>query len=284
MTDQDFQTFLGTQPLDADVRAYYRDIARFPRLSKEEEITVAKRIEAGDESAKDEMVRSNLRLVIYIAKKYVGRGLHFMDLIQEGNLGLLQAVEKFDYRRNCKFSTHATWWIRQAIQQAIYNRVQPVRVPVCAQERVKTAHQNLCKLYQELGRTPTRGEVVDRIGDDAIEAERILKLHDSVCLDEPMLTSEGKCFFIRDLIPDTQQPLLDDLIESQKYERLYDVLDTLPEREKIILKGRYLEERILQSIGEELGLTDERVRQLETKAIRSMKHPKRRRSLQEVMV
>jgi RNA polymerase primary sigma factor len=271
--------------LDDPVRMYLKEIGRVDLLKAEEEIALAKRIEAGDESAKRELVEANLRLVVSIAKRYVGRGMLFLDLIQEGNLGLMKAVEKFDYRKGYKFSTYATWWIRQAITRAIADQARTIRIPVHMVETINKLIRISRQLLQELGREPTAEEIA---GEMDIEPERVREImkisQEPVSLETPIGEEEDS--HLGDFIPDEEAREPSDaasfaLLKGQ----LESVLHTLTPREEKVLRLRFgLDDgraRTLEEVGQVFGVTRERIRQIEAKALRKLRHPKRSASLKD---
>ena len=271
--------------LDDPVRMYLKEIGRVDLLKAEQEIDLAKRIEAGEESAKRELVEANLRLVVSIAKRYVGRGMLFLDLIQEGNLGLMKAVEKFDYRKGYKFSTYATWWIRQAITRAIADQARTIRIPVHMVETINKLIRISRQLLQELGREPTAEEIADEMDIDADRVREIMKIsQEPVSLETPIGEEEDS--HLGDFIPDEEAREPSDaasfaLLKGQ----LENVLHTLTPREEKVLRLRFgLDDgraRTLEEVGQVFGVTRERIRQIEAKALRKLRHPKRSASLKD---
>ena len=269
------------------VKMYLKDIGKVPLLSAEEEIELAKRMEAGDEAAKKKLAESNLRLVVSIAKRYVGRGMLFLDLIQEGNLGLLKAVEKFDYRKGYKFSTYATWWIRQAITRAIADQARTIRIPVHMVETINKVTRVSRDLLQKLGREPLPEEVGEVMGLPKERVQEIMKIaQEPVSLETPIGEEEDSHlgYFIQDeSIPTpveaTNQTLL--------HEQLDDVVSTLTEREQRVIKLRFGWDdgrpRTLEEVGKEFNVTRERIRQIEAKALRKLRHPNRSRKLKDFL-
>ena len=269
------------------VKMYLKDIGKVPLLSAEEEIELAKRMEAGDEMAKKKLAESNLRLVVSIAKRYVGRGMLFLDLIQEGNLGLLKAVEKFDYRKGYKFSTYATWWIRQAITRAIADQARTIRIPVHMVETINKVTRVSRDLLQKLGREPLPEEVGEVMGLPKERVQEIMKIaQEPVSLETPIGEEEDSHLgdFIQDeSIPTpveaTNQPLL--------HEQLDEVVSTLTEREQRVIKLRFGWDdgrpRTLEEVGKEFNVTRERIRQIEAKALRKLRHPNRSRKLKDFL-
>ena len=269
------------------VKMYLKDIGKVPLLSAEEEIELAKRMEAGDEMAKKKLAESNLRLVVSIAKRYVGRGMLFLDLIQEGNLGLLKAVEKFDYRKGYKFSTYATWWIRQAITRAIADQARTIRIPVHMVETINKVTRVSRDLLQKLGREPLPEEVGEVMGLPKERVQEIMKIaQEPVSLETPIGEEEDSHLgaFIQDeSIPTpveaTNQTLL--------HEQLDEVVSTLTEREQRVIKLRFGWDdgrpRTLEEVGKEFNVTRERIRQIEAKALRKLRHPNRSRKLKDFL-
>lgn len=273
--------------LDDPVRMYLKEIGRVPLLTSSEEVELAKRMEAGDEEAKRRLVEANLRLVVSIAKRYVGRGMLFLDLIQEGNLGLMKAVEKFDFRKGFKFSTYATWWIRQAITRAIADQARTIRIPVHMVETINKLVRVTRQLLQELGREPTPEEVAEEMG---MPVERVHEIHkiaqEPVSLETPIGEEEDS--HLGDFIPDDDAPApADAAAYALLREQLDDVLSTLTLREQKVLRLRFgLEDgrsRTLEEVGQEFGVTRERIRQIEAKALRKLRHPSRSKWLKDFL-
>ena len=268
---------------DDPVRMYLKGIGQVDLLDKEEEVALAKRIEAGDEKAKSQLVEANLRLVVSIAKKYVGKGMSFLDLIQEGNMGLMKAVEKFDYTKGYKFSTYATWWIRQAITRAIADQGRTIRVPVHMVEKINKLIKIQRQLLQEKGREPTPEEIAEEMDISADKVSEIKKIaQESVSLDTPIGEEEDSS--LGDFIEDTKTPEPSSTVSKNLLkEQLDTVLDTLTDREKRILELRFgIEDgrpRTLEEVGKEFGVTRERIRQIEAKALRKLRHPTRSKKL-----
>ncbi|HHW56973.1 MAG TPA: RNA polymerase sigma factor RpoD [Clostridia bacterium] len=273
--------------IDDPVRMYLKEIGKIPLLTPEEEIELAKRIEQGDEEAKKRLIEANLRLVVSIAKRYVGRGMLFLDLIQEGNLGLLKAVEKFDYRKGYKFSTYATWWIRQAITRAIADQARTIRIPVHMVETINKLIRVQRQLLQELGREPTPEELAKEMGMPEEKVREIMKIaQEPVSLETPIGEEEDS--HLGDFIPDEDAPAP---AEAAAYtmlkEQLMDVLDTLTPREEKVLRLRFgLDDgraRTLEEVGKEFNVTRERIRQIEAKALRKLRHPSRSKKLKDFL-
>lgn len=273
--------------IDDPVRMYLKEIGRVSLLSADEEIELAKRMEKGDEEAKRRLAEANLRLVVSIAKRYVGRGMLFLDLIQEGNLGLIKAVEKFDYVKGFKFSTYATWWIRQAITRAIADQARTIRIPVHMVETINKLIRVSRQLLQELGRDPTPEEIA-KVMDIPVERVReIMKIaQEPVSLETPIGEEEDS--HLGDFIPDEDAPAP---AEAASFillkEQLEEVLDTLTPREEKVLRLRFgLDDgrtRTLEEVGQEFGVTRERIRQIEAKALRKLRHPSRSKKLKDYL-
>ena len=273
--------------IEDPVRMYLKEIGKVPLLSAEEEIELAKRMEEGDEEAKKRLAEANLRLVVSIAKRYVGRGMLFLDLIQEGNLGLIKAVEKFDYRKGYKFSTYATWWIRQAITRAIADQARTIRIPVHMVETINKLIRVSRQLLQELGREPTPEEISKEMNMPVDRVREILKIsQEPVSLETPIGEEEDS--HLGDFIQDDNVPVPADAAAfTLLREQLGEVLDTLTEREQKVLKLRFgLEDgraRTLEEVGKEFNVTRERIRQIEAKALRKLRHPSRSRKLKDYL-
>jgi RNA polymerase primary sigma factor len=269
------------------VRMYLKEIGRVDLLSAEEEINLAKRIEDGDEEAKRRLAEANLRLVVSIAKRYVGRGMLFLDLIQEGNMGLIKAVEKFDYRKGYKFSTYATWWIRQAITRAIADQARTIRIPVHMVETINKLIRVQRQLLQDLGREPSPEEIAEEMDLTPEKVREILKIaQEPVSLETPI--GEEDDSHLGDFIEDAeaQSPSEHAAYELLK-EQLEDVLDTLTDREENVLRLRFgLDDgrtRTLEEVGKVFGVTRERIRQIEAKALRKLRHPSRSKRLKDFL-
>ena len=269
------------------VKMYLKDIGKVPLLSAEEEIELAKRMEAGDEMAKKKLAESNLRLVVSIAKRYVGRGMLFLDLIQEGNLGLLKAVEKFDYRKGYKFSTYATWWIRQAITRAIADQARTIRIPVHMVETINKVTRVSRDLLQKLGREPLPEEVGEVMGLPKERVQEIMKIaQEPVSLETPIGEEEDS--HLGDFIQDESIPTpVEATNQTLLHEQLDEVVSTLTEREQRVIKLRFGWDdgrpRTLEEVGTEFNVTRERIRQIEAKALRKLRHPNRSRKLKDFL-
>ena len=269
------------------VRQYLREIGRVPLLDAEQEVELAKRYEKADKRAKDKLTESNLRLVVSIAKKYIGRGLSLLDLIQEGNQGLIRAVEKYDWRKGYKFSTYATWWIRQAITRAIADQARTIRIPVHMVETINKLYRTSRRLMQELGLEPTPEEIGEELEIDADRVREIFKIAQEVTSLEAPVGEDGESM-LGDFIPDEGQPSPVDQASKQLLKNhLDEVLATLSDREARVLKLRFgLEgnkQMTLEEVGKVFGVTRERIRQIEAKALRKLKHPSRRKKLQDYL-
>lgn len=269
------------------VRMYLKEIGRVPLLSAEEEIELAKRIEKGDEEAKRRLAEANLRLVVSIAKRYVGRGMLFLDLIQEGNMGLIKAVEKFDYRKGYKFSTYATWWIRQAITRAIADQARTIRIPVHMVETINKLIRVSRQLLQDLGREPSPEEIAKEMDLSVEKVREIMKIaQEPVSLETPI--GEEDDSHLGDFIEDQDALAPSDAAAYELLkEQLEDVLDTLTEREENVLRLRFgLDDgrtRTLEEVGKVFGVTRERIRQIEAKALRKLRHPSRSKRLKDFL-
>ena len=273
--------------VDDPVRMYLREIGRIPLLTFDEELDLAKKVLKGDEEAKQKLAESNLRLVVSIAKKYVGRGMLFLDLIQEGNMGLIKAVEKFDYTKGFKFSTYATWWIRQAITRAIADQARTIRIPVHMVETINKLIRTSRHLLQQLGREPTPEEIAAEMEipvEKVIEIQKIAQ--DPVSLETPI--GEEDDSHLGDFIQDEDSPApQDSAAHTLLREQLEEVMDTLTPREAMVLKLRFgLEDgkaRTLEEVGKQFDVTRERIRQIEAKALRKLRHPSRSKKLRDYM-
>ena len=273
--------------IEDPVRMYLKEIGKVPLLSAEEEIELALRMEEGDEDAKKRLAEANLRLVVSIAKRYVGRGMLFLDLIQEGNLGLIKAVEKFDYRKGFKFSTYATWWIRQAITRAIADQARTIRIPVHMVETINKLIRVSRQLLQELGREPSPEEISEAMNMPVERVREILKIsQEPVSLETPIGEEEDS--HLGDFIQDDNVPVPADAAAfTLLKEQLVEVLGTLTEREQMVLRLRFgLDDgraRTLEEVGKEFKVTRERIRQIEAKALRKLRHPSRSRKLKDYL-
>ena len=273
--------------IEDPVRMYLKEIGKVSLLTADEEIELAKRMEQGDEEAKKRLAEANLRLVVSIAKRYVGRGMLFLDLIQEGNLGLIKAVEKFDYRKGYKFSTYATWWIRQAITRAIADQARTIRIPVHMVETINKLIRVSRQLLQELGREPTPEEIAEEMKMPVDRVREILKIsQEPVSLETPIGEEEDS--HLGDFIQDDNVPVPADAAAfTLLKEQLIEVLGTLTEREQKVLRLRFgLDDgraRTLEEVGKEFNVTRERIRQIEAKALRKLRHPSRSRKLKDYL-
>ena len=273
--------------IDDPVRMYLKEIGKVPLLTAEEEIEIAKRLETGDEEAKKKLSEANLRLVVSIAKRYVGRGMLFLDLIQEGNLGLIKAVEKFDYRKGFKFSTYATWWIRQAITRAIADQARTIRIPVHMVETINKLIRVSRQLLQQYGREPTPEEIAKEMGISESKVREIIKIaQEPVSLETPIGEEEDS--HLGDFIPDDDAPAPAEAASfALMKEQLLDVLDTLTPREEKVLRLRFGlddgRQRTLEEVGKEFNVTRERVRQIEAKALRKIRNPNRSNKLRDFL-
>ncbi len=273
--------------LEDPVRMYLKEIGKVPLLTAEEEVALSERMEQGDESARKRLAEANLRLVVSIAKRYMGRGMQFLDLIQEGNLGLIKAVEKFDYKKGYKFSTYATWWIRQAITRAIADQARTIRIPVHMVETINRLIRVQRQLLQELGREPSMEEIAKAM---RLPVERVLEIQkisqEPVSLETPIGEEEDS--HLGDFLPDENMPMpVDAASFSMLREQLYDVLGTLTDREQKVLRLRFGlddgRQRTLEEVGREFDVTRERIRQIEAKALRKLRHPSRSRKLRDYL-
>ena len=273
--------------IDDPVRMYLKEIGKVPRLTAQEEVEIAQRMAEGDEEAKHQLAEANLRLVVSIAKRYVGRGMLFLDLIQEGNLGLIKAVEKFDYRKGYKFSTYATWWIRQAITRAIADQARTIRIPVHMVETINKLIRVNRQLVQEYGREPRPDEIAKEMGISEEKVREIIKIaQEPVSLETPI--GEEDDSHLGDFIPDDDAPAPAEAVASTLLkEQLMDVLNSLTPREAKVLRLRYgLDDgkaRTLEEVGKEFNVTRERIRQIEAKALRKLRHPSRSKRLKDFL-
>ena len=273
--------------IEDPVRMYLKEIGKVPLLSAEEEIELAKKMELGDQEAKKRLAEANLRLVVSIAKRYVGRGMLFLDLIQEGNLGLIKAVEKFDYRKGYKFSTYATWWIRQAITRAIADQARTIRIPVHMVETINKLIRVSRQLLQELGREPSPEEIAEEMNMPVDRVREIMKIsQEPVSLETPIGEEEDS--HLGDFLPDDNVPVPADAAAfTLLKEQLVEVLGTLTEREQKVLRLRFgLDDgraSTLEEVGKEFNVTRERIRQIEAKALRKLRHPSRSRKLKDYL-
>ncbi len=273
--------------IDDPVRMYLKEIGKVPLLTADEEVELAKRMGQGDEMAKRKLVEANLRLVVSIAKRYVGRGMLFLDLIQEGNLGLIKAVEKFDYRKGFKFSTYATWWIRQAITRSIADQARTIRIPVHMVETINKLIRVSRQLLQEYGREPLPEEIAKEMGISVDKVREIMKIaQEPVSLETPIGEEEDS--HLGDFIPDDEAPAPAEAAAfTLLKEQLMGVLDTLTSREEKVLRLRFgLDDgraRTLEEVGKEFNVTRERIRQIEAKALRKLRHPSRSKKLKDYL-
>lgn len=285
----DLEMTLSTEgiAIDDPVKIYLKEIGRVPLLSPDEETELAKRMAEGDSYAKKRLSEANLRLVVSIAKKYVGRGMQFLDLIQEGNLGLLKAVEKFDYTKGFKFSTYATWWIRQAITRAIADQARTIRIPVHMVETITKVKKVSSQLLHETGHDPSAEEIADKLEMPAERVREIMRIaQDPVSLETPIGEEEDS--HLGDFIPDDDAPAPADAASLMLLkEQLNEVLSTLTDREANVLRLRFgLEDgrsRTLEEVGKEFDVTRERIRQIEAKALRKLRHPSRSKKVKDFL-
>ena len=273
--------------IDDPVRMYLKEMGKISLLTADQEVEIASRIASGDESAREKLAEANLRLVVSIAKRYVGRGMLFLDLIQEGNLGLIKAVEKFDYTKGYKFSTYATWWIRQAITRAIADQARTIRIPVHMVETINKLSRVKRQLLQELGRDPQPDEIAAEMGVSPEKVREIMKIaQDPVSLETPIGEEEDS--HLGDFIPDDDVPAPAEAATATLLkEQLMDVLNTLTPREEKVLRLRFGiddgHQRTLEEVGKEFNVTRERIRQIEAKALRKLRHPSRSRKLRDFL-
>ncbi|MDB5079848.1 MAG: polymerase, sigma 70 subunit, RpoD family [Chloroflexi bacterium] len=286
-TDLDAVLDFEGMSIDDPVRMYLREIGRVPLLSAPQEVNLAQRMEQGDEEARRHLTEANLRLVVSVAKKYIGRGMSLLDLIQEGNIGLIRAVEKFDYRKGYKFSTYATWWIRQAITRAIADQARTIRIPVHMVETINRLIRTSRRLVQELGRDPTSDEIAREMGLPPEKVREIQKIsQEPVSLETPIGEEEDS--HLGDFIEDQKALAPADAASHQLLkEQVEDVLDSLTQRERRVLQLRFgLDDgrsRTLEEVGREFGVTRERIRQIEAKALRKLRHPSRSKKLKDYL-
>ncbi|ERJ80181.1 RNA polymerase sigma factor RpoD [Peptostreptococcaceae bacterium oral taxon 113 str. W5053] len=273
--------------VDDPVKMYLKEIGRIPLLNADEEVELAVKMEKGDIHSKQKLAEANLRLVVSIAKRYVGRGMHFLDLIQEGNMGLMKAVEKFDYTRGFKFSTYATWWIRQAITRAIADQARTIRIPVHMVETINKLVRVQRQLIQELGREPTNEEIAEEMGIDIEKVQDVRKIaQEPISLETPIGEEEDS--HLGDFIEDDTAIAPDDAADfTMLREQLDEILDTLTSRERKVLELRFGlidgTPRTLEEVGKEFDVTRERIRQIEAKALRKLKHPSRSQKLKDFL-
>ena len=273
--------------IDDPVKVYLKEIGRVPLLTPEEEVELAIKISEGDVNAKKRLSEANLRLVVSIAKRYLGRGMHFLDLIQEGNLGLIKAVEKFDYTKGFKFSTYATWWIRQAITRAIADQARTIRIPVHMVETINKVKKVSSQLLHQNGREPSADEIAEELNMPVDKVREIMRVaQEPVSLETPIGEEEDS--HLGDFIPDDDAPApADAASHTMLREQLMEVLDTLTPREEKVLRLRFgLEDgrsRTLEEVGKEFNVTRERIRQIEAKALRKLRHPSRSRKLKDYL-
>lgn len=283
--DQMIQKIMNEVNVDDSVKMYLKDIGRVPLLTTEEELTYAKRMAEGDQEAKDRLINANLRLVVSIAKRYVGRGMQFLDLIQEGNLGLMKAVDKFDYTKGFKFSTYATWWIRQAITRSIADQARTIRIPVHMVETINKLVKVSRQLLQELGREPTQQEIAEEMGITIQKVVEIQKIaQDPVSLETPI--GEEDDSHLGDFIEDTTATAPMEAAEAKMLkDQVEEILGTLAPREAMVLILRYglrdNRPRTLEEVGKVFNVTRERIRQIEAKALRRLKHPNKMKKLKD---
>ena len=277
----------GVVTIDDPVRMYLKEIGKIPLLSPERELYLAEQITLGNAAAKDELIEANLRLVVSIAKRHVGKGMYFLDLIQEGNLGLMKAVEKFDYSKGYKFSTYATWWIRQAITRAIADQARTIRIPVHMVETIHKVSRTARQLLQEFGREPNTDEIAEKLGMTPEKVREIMKIaQDPVSLETPIGEEEDS--HLGDFVEDNDSPAPSDSASySLLREQLCNILNTLTPRESQVIKLRFgLEDgrpRTLEEVGKQFQITRERIRQIEAKALRKLRHPSRSKTLKDYL-
>ena len=287
VNDQMLQKIMSEVNIDDSVKMYLKDIGRVPLLSAQEELELARRMSEGDEEAKKQLINANLRLVVSIAKRYVGRGMQFLDLIQEGNLGLMKAVDKFDYTKGFKFSTYATWWIRQAITRSLADQARTIRIPVHMVETINKLTKVSRTLLQKLGREPTQAEIAEAMGIPESRVVEIQKIaQDPVSLETPI--GEEDDSHLGDFIEDKSAVSQIDVAESKMLkEQVEEILSTLAPREAMVLILRYglrdNRPRTLEEVGKVFNVTRERIRQIEAKALRRLKHPNKMKKLKDFL-
>ncbi len=279
-------TALDDKAIKDPVRMYLKEIGRIPLLTREEEIALAQRVDKGEPAAKERLTSSNLRLVVSIAKKYIGRGMSFLDLIQEGNKGLIRAVEKYDWTKGFKFSTYATWWIRQAITRAIADQARTIRIPVHMVETINKLMKTQRQLMQELGREPTPEEVGKEMEIDPDRVREIFKIaQKTTSLETPIGDEEDS--LLGDFIPDESQSPYDQTSQRLLKENVQEVMNGLSDRERRVLEMRFglhgEKPMTLEEVGREFGVTRERIRQIEAKALRKLRHPSSKKKLQDYL-
>ena len=287
VNDQMLQKIMSEVNIDDSVKMYLKDIGRVPLLSAQEELELAQRMAEGDEDAKKQLINANLRLVVSIAKRYVGRGMQFLDLIQEGNLGLMKAVDKFDYTKGFKFSTYATWWIRQAITRSLADQARTIRIPVHMVETINKLTKVSRTLLQKLGREPTQAEIAEAMGIPESRVVEIQKIaQDPVSLETPI--GEEDDSHLGDFIEDKSAASQIDVAEGKMLkEQVEEILSTLAPREAMVLILRYglrdNRPRTLEEVGKVFNVTRERIRQIEAKALRRLKHPNKMKKLKDFL-
>lgn len=279
---------LGNLGVSDPVRMYLKEIGRIPLLDREQEIRLAQQVEAGDEKAKKKLIDANLRLVVSIAKKYIGRGMTFLDLIQEGNKGLIRAVEKYDWTKGFKFSTYATWWIRQAITRSIADQARTIRIPVHMVETINKLMRTSRRLMQDLGREPTPEEIGKKMHMDPEKVREILKIsQNTTSLETPVGDGEDDSILGDFIADDKQVSPYDSTSRQMLRENIEEVLGALSDREAKVLRMRFglagNKSMTLEEVGRKFGVTRERIRQIEAKALRKLKHPSRRKKLQDFL-
>lgn len=287
INDQMIQKIMNEDNIDDSVKMYLKDIGRVPLLSSQDELALAERMSKGDEEAKKQLINANLRLVVSIAKRYVGRGMQFLDLIQEGNLGLMKAVEKFDYTKGFKFSTYATWWIRQAITRSLADQARTIRIPVHMVETINKLTKVSRMLLQKYGRDPTQSEIAQAMGIPESKVVEIQKIaHDPVSLETPI--GEEDDSHLGDFIEDKSTASQIEVAEmKERKELIEEILQSLAPREAAVLILRYglrdNRPRTLEEVGKEFNVTRERIRQIEAKALRKLRHPNKIKKFQDFL-